>query len=153
METATMGRVVVKAKIENVGDLYKVHEGNLTADKVRTVEVDEALVDTGASTLSLPTHLIRELGLEPCTTRPIRTATGLSHATVYDLVRLTVQGRECRVEVMALPDDCPVLIGQIALELLDFVVDPKGQRLIGNPEHGGQQMLELFTIWPPTVQP
>jgi len=47
------------------------------------------------------------------------------------------------------PDDCPVLIGQIALELVDFVIDMKGQRLIGNPAHGGQQMLELFTFLPP----
>jgi hypothetical protein len=27
---------------------------------------------------------------------------------------------------------------------LDFVVDPAGQRLIGNPEHGGEQMIEMF---------
>ena len=38
----------------------------------------------------------------------------------------------------------PVLIGQIPLELLDWVVDPKGQRLIGNPEHGGEQIMEVF---------
>ena len=43
-----------------------------------------------------------------------------------------------------LPDDCPVLIGQVPLELLDFVVDPAGQRLIGNPEHGGEHVLELY---------
>lgn len=29
-------------------------------------------------------------------------------------------------------------------ELLDFVVDPQGQRLIGNPEHGGQHMFDMF---------
>jgi hypothetical protein len=37
-----------------------------------------------------------------------------------------------------------VLIGQVPLEMLDFVVDPQSQRLIGNPEHGGEQMLELY---------
>lgn len=26
----------------------------------------------------------------------------------------------------------------------DFVVDPLGRKLIGNPAHGGQQMLEMF---------
>jgi hypothetical protein len=30
------------------------------------------------------------------------------------------------------------------LELLDFVVDPVHQRLIGNPAHGGEQMIELY---------
>ena len=45
---------------------------------------------------------------------------------------------------MELPDDCPVLIGQIPLELLDFVVDPVRQQLIGNPEHGGEHILEIY---------
>ncbi len=63
---------------------------------------------------------------------------------VFSLVQLTVEGRDCRVDVAELPDDCPVLIGQIPLESLDFVVDPVGQRLIGNPEHGGEHMIDLF---------
>ena len=28
-------------------------------------------------------------------------------------------------------------------------IDPVNRRLIGNPAHGGQQMLELFTFLPP----
>ena len=47
-------------------------------------------------------------------------------------------------EVAEIPDECPVLIGQIPLELLDFVVDTAGQKLIGNPDHGGEQMIEMF---------
>jgi hypothetical protein len=46
--------------------------------------------------------------------------------------------------VAEIPDEFPVLIGQVPLELLDWVVDPKGQRLIGNPEHGGEHMMEVF---------
>jgi hypothetical protein len=30
------------------------------------------------------------------------------------------------------------------LELLDYVVDPVGGRLIGNPDHGGEHMMDLF---------
>ena len=59
-------------------------------------------------------------------------------------VRLTVQSHDCTVDVSELPDECPVLIGQVPLELLDFVVDPAGQRLLGNPAHGGEQMLEIY---------
>ena len=59
-------------------------------------------------------------------------------------VQLTVQGRDCRVDAAEIPDSCPVLIGQVPLELLDFVVDPVGRRLIGNPEHGGEHMFDLF---------
>jgi hypothetical protein len=38
----------------------------------------------------------------------------------------------------------PPLIGQIPLEMLDFVVDPRGQQLIGNPEHGGEHVIEMY---------
>lgn len=59
-------------------------------------------------------------------------------------MRLTVQGRDCVIEVSGLADDAPVLVGVIPLEILDFVVDPKGQKLIGNPEHGGEWMIDMF---------
>jgi hypothetical protein len=63
---------------------------------------------------------------------------------MYGMVRLTVQGRDCRVEVAEVPDDCPVLIGQVPLELLDYVVDPVGPRLLGNPDHNGEHMIDLL---------
>ena len=47
-------------------------------------------------------------------------------------------------KVAELPDESPVLIGQVPLGLLDFVVDPVAQRLIGNPDHGGKQMIDMF---------
>jgi len=37
-----------------------------------------------------------------------------------------------------------MLIGQAPLGLLDFVVDPKSQRLIGNPAHGGEHMMDAY---------
>ena len=43
-----------------------------------------------------------------------------------------------------MPDDCPPLIGQIPLGALDFVVDLQGRKLVANPEHGGQQMIDLL---------
>jgi hypothetical protein len=48
------------------------------------------------------------------------------------------------VDVLEAHDECPVLIGQVPLELLDFVVDPKMQRLVGNPTHGGEHMYEMY---------
>jgi predicted aspartyl protease len=121
-----------------------VEKGLLSADEVHRVEVSDALVDTGATTLSMPKLLIDQLALLPFRARPARTSAGLVELKVYGAVRLTVQGRECHVDVVELPEGSPVLIGQVPLELLDFVVDPKAQRLIGNPAHGGVQMLEMY---------
>jgi len=144
MEIQTVGKVVVAAKIESVEDLYAVEKGRLAADRVRTVEVDDALVDTRATMISLPKDLVERLGLRRVRTRTAKTPAGIVAFGIYEPVRLTVQERDCIVEVAELPNGCPVLIGQIPLELLDFVVDPIGQRLIGNPAHDGKHMIDLF---------
>lgn len=148
METGTMGRVLVSVKIENLGDLILADKGLMPLDQVRSVVVDDALVDTGATNLALPKSLITQLGLFPLRQRPMRTSAGVVNVQVYAAVRLTVQGRDCVGDVTEVPDGSPVLIGQVPLELLDFVVDRKNQKLIGNPEHGGVQMLELFSFFP-----
>jgi predicted aspartyl protease len=139
-----MDRVLVTARIENLGDLYKAGRGEIGPDEVRRVEVVDALVDTGATMLSMPGRLIRQLGLTHLRARQARTSAGPATVQIYGTVSLTIQGRDCPSDVTEVPDDCPVLIGQVPLELLDFVVDPAGQRLIGNPEHGGEQVLELY---------
>jgi predicted aspartyl protease len=130
--------------MENLGDLFEVERGTRKPGEVRTVEVTDALVDTGATTLSIPTRLIAQLGLKRVRTRRARTSAGILEFGVYDPVRLTIQGRDCPIQVAEVPDDCPVLVGQVPLELLDWVVDPAGQRLIGNPAHGGEQMFEMY---------
>lgn len=139
-----MGRTLVAAKIENIYDLYEAKKGMRSPEQVRMIEVADALADTGATYLSMPRRLIEQLGLEHHVTRPTRTPTGLVQTDLYGMVRLTIQERFCHVEVAAIAEGCPVLIGQLPLEALDFVVDPKGQRLIGNPEHGGQHMIDMF---------
>ncbi len=144
METDAMGRVTVAAKIENLGDLYMVEKGLLPAEQVHRIDVTDALVVTGATTLSMPNALIDQLALIPFRSRVARNSAGLVSFRVYGGARLTVQGRDCQVDVVELPDNSPVLIGQVPLELLDFVVDPANRRLIGNPAHGGEQMLEMY---------
>jgi len=81
---------------------------------------------------------------EPGRCLAIRYARWTCRTAIYAAVRLTVQGRDLTTDVAEVPDDCPVLIGQIPLEGLDFVVDPIGQRLIGNPEHGGEHMIDII---------
>lgn len=144
MENSTMGKVIVSARIENLSDVHNAAAGVLAPDQVRIVDVSQALVDTGATALSMPKHLIEQLGLRPTQKRRVLTAAGPVEVQRYDAVRLWVQQRECIVDVTGLPDECPVLIGQVPLELLDFVVDPAGQRLIGNPAHGGEHMWEMY---------
>jgi hypothetical protein len=144
MGTATMGKVIVSAKIENLEDLYAVHRGVLTPDKVRTLDVNDALVDTGAIGLMIPTRLLPQLGLRPAYQRHGRSVSGVFLMQIYEAVRLTIQGRECSFEVCEIPDPNSVRIGRLPLLALDWVVDTVGQKLIGNPEHGRQHIVDVL---------
>ena len=139
-----MGKVTVAALVQNLVDVMAVHEGRLLPEAVRGVEVAAALVDSGATGLSMPRSLLAPLGLAYLRTRKALTSAGPVDVRVFGTVRLTVQGRDCPMDVTELPDGCPVLIGQIPLEAMDFVVDLPARRLIGNPEHGGEHVIELY---------
>jgi predicted aspartyl protease len=83
METQTVGRILVTAKIESLGDLYMVEMGLLPAEQVRSVEVHDALVDTGATSLSMPKRMIVQLGLRPVRTHKARSSAGTVTLQIY----------------------------------------------------------------------
>lgn len=139
-----MGRVTVPVVLENQFDLYEVTQGRRSPDAVRRVEIPDALVDTGAKMLSLPQRVIDQLGLQFMQNRAVLTTAGHREVATFGLVKLTLQGRDAPLDVAALPDECPVLIGYIPLEQLDFVVDPIQQRLIGDPFHKGENLIDMF---------
>ena len=140
-----MGRVVVGAKIENIVELYNAEQGMMPSENVHRLEESDALVDTGSTFLAMPKTKILQLGFTKPTGRVrSRTTRGPVESDLYGPVKLTVQGRHCTVDIAEIEEGNPVLIGQVPLELMDFVVDPKSQRLIGNPEHGGQWMIDMF---------
>jgi predicted aspartyl protease len=140
-----MSKVLVTAKLENLHDWNDVTEGFLTPEKLRSVEVADAVVDTRFSTLIVPTPLIVKLGLRKARTTIARGIGGRIPMDIYGTVRLTVQGRECALEVAEIPNSGVVIVGRIALDLLDLVLDSASGRLIGNSEHGGEAMIDAFS--------
>ncbi len=144
MGPETMGKVLVTARIESLDDLFRVRTGDRSEAEVRRVEVPDALIDTGAFGLLIPMRYVERLGLSPVRTRMSRTVGGHIPITTYEAVRLTIQDRFCVMDVSGISDDLPVIIGQIPLESMDWVVDVRGQKLIGNPEHGGEEMVDIL---------
>jgi predicted aspartyl protease len=139
---AEMGRVIVKVKLTNFTDLALQSHGVLKGEP-RSMEV-ETLVDTGATRLSLKRSVIEALGLRRVGTERLKTANGVCERGRFAPVHLELMDRNGEFSVMEVPDDVPNLLGQIPLEELDLVVDCHSQRLIGNPEHGGQWMTEAY---------
>lgn len=140
----SMGRVTVEIEVENMGDLWDAQKGRIPEEQVRRVTVPDALVDTGATTLALPRKLVEELGLERVRERSVVSCQGKGTISVCSIVRLHILGRDCAVEVMEVPDETPALVGQIPLEMMDLVVNPKLRQVTGNPAHGGEEVLELY---------
>jgi predicted aspartyl protease len=144
MATETADKVLVKAKFENLEDLFLVEQGLLPADRVHGIEVSDALVEPGATVLSMPNRLIAQLGLRPVRSQQAWTGAETVMVRTYGTARLTIQGRVCLTDMAELPEDGPVRIDRVTLHLLDFVVDPVGRTLIGNPAHGGEHIIELY---------
>lgn len=137
-----MGKVIVKIKLTNLKDTFLKAAGARKA-KPRAVEV-EALVDTGAARLCLKPTVIKKLGLERTDTVRSKTTNGDALRYKYEPVQLELMGRRENFDVVEVPEDVPNLVGQVPLEVLDFVVDARGQNLIPNPAHGGEQMTEEY---------
>ena len=130
MGTETLGKVLVPARLQNVYDLHEASLSDRTAEAVRRDDVSDGPCRYRRSTLSVPKQLVAQLGLKPLTSGEARQAQCRTRYPpgIRD-VRLTVQGRDC-LGRRGGARRCPVLIGQVPLELLYFVTDPSGQRPI-----------------------
>ena len=90
----------------------------------------DALVDTGASITSIPSSILRELGVRPDTRRRFRFAQGESRLMDVAQTWLQVEGQEISTLVVFNEDNTPALLGAHALETAFLGVDPAAQRLI-----------------------
>lgn len=138
-----MGRVVVDVVVENYEDRLRAGRGEIADSAVRRLVVP-SLVDSGATFFCIPRSLVDQLGLAFLQEKESRTLSGPITLGVYAPARVEVQGRDCVTQVLALPEGRQALLGQIPLEAMDWWIDLRSQRLVGNPEHGGQWMAEVF---------
>src|SRR5258708_15268934 len=107
MGAATMGRVVVEARVRNLRDDLGVRHGELREDQVRSIVIPNALVDSGATLLALPTGLIQQLGLAKTATKRGRTASGLTDINVYEPVRVEIHVRYYALHMPTVPPRSP----------------------------------------------
>ncbi|HXD87684.1 MAG TPA: hypothetical protein VN641_14405 [Urbifossiella sp.] len=133
MEFNTMGRVITEATIENIHDVWDAERKLILPDQIRKLDVTDALVEPREHFLSIPTRYIGLLGLN-----------WVAETGMYEPVRLTIMGRSCTMDVMEESNTGSVVIGNIPLTHLDFVVDLRDRKLIGNPAHGGEHVYEMY---------
>ena len=126
---------MTKLTLWNCADLELSQRGGLKEEEV-PVERLEALVDTGATTLVIPIDVCRRLRLRPLRTTQVELADGsLCEMTWVRGVWIEILGRGMTCDALAAPEGSMALIGQIPLEGLDLVVDPRSREVRPNPEH------------------
>ena len=136
-------RHTTQIKLANLKDINLAEAGIIKPDDIRELIVENAVVDSGATRLSLPKPLIQQLGLEPVGHTRARSTNGVVDRTIYSTVQFTVLERDGTMPVTELPEDVPVLVGHIVLEMLDLCLDIR-KGLIHNPEHDGEWTEDQF---------
>jgi len=136
-----MGEVRVKIKLINAGDEAMFRRGKLQEKEIRTYETD-ALVDTGAVPSVLPIDVVQKLGLDLLRKERATYANNSSeNVDVTEPVSFEILGRRVTEEALVLGDE--VIIGQIALERTDLLVDCTNHRVIPNPAHPDQLVIKI----------
>jgi aspartyl protease family protein len=99
------------------------------ARRDEAVEVENVLVDTGATWTVIPRSLADHLGLEVLGRKRVQTANGeitVDHSYAY----VELEGHETVSDIMITDTFPDVLIGVFTLEGMALAVDPKNGRLV-----------------------
>ncbi len=124
-----MGKVLTTLTVINRADQIRAKDGTIAVEKVRSVDLVDVLVGTGATTLCLPKEVIEKLGLSVLKEVEVMTAMGIGKARIFEDARLVLCGREGTFECLELPEGGSALLGVIPLEMLGLEPDLQSQTL------------------------
>ncbi len=133
---STVGRFSTDFIVANNLDKELAAAGRLASAKVRQMTIS-GVVDPGAVKLVLPRAVVLKLGMRISGTVPVKYANGhIAERETVDGVSVELLGRHGVFNAIVEPKRRDALIGAIVLEDLDFLVDPKYQRIIPrDPRH------------------
>lgn len=116
----------------------------LADDKRGEDVICDALVDSGAAELALPTEIISRLKLEELDKVRVYTADGGEHEyRLFGIVEIEVAGRTSHVRAIELPHGAEPLLGAVPLEEMDWHISPSRKRLLPNPRSPEKPLLPL----------
>ena len=90
----------------------------------------DALVDTRASITSVPSLILRELGVRPLAQEQFRFAQGETRTMDVGQTWVRVEGRERITLVVLNEEGTTPLLGALALEAAFMAIDPVAQKLV-----------------------
>ena len=142
LQAKQMGQVITTITVTNFIDLVMAERGFIAAEEVRSVTLDNVVVDTGATLLSLPDPIITQLSLRQVGERDVETSAGIKKGRIFAGAQIIVEGREGRFDCLELPEGVSaVLLGVIPMEELGLEPDLKNRRLRVLPMNNQQTYL------------
>ena len=144
VKNTDMGKVVVTMRLTNWADTVLSERGFIPVSEVRSVTLNDVLVDTGATRICLPADAIEQLGLTLAGTVDAQIATGLQTLNVYKGLEVDVEGREGRYDCVELPIGQTPLLGLIALEDMGLDPDLQNQKLRHLPMRGKETYVTVL---------
>ncbi len=133
-----MGRITTQLIIANRLDQVLAARGFISPHAVRSVTLDDVLVDTGATTLCLPADVIARLGLTMKEEVTVATATTIETARLFEDARIALLDREITVECLEVPEGRQPLLGVIPMEALGVELDLQDQEIRFLPKRGAK---------------
>ncbi len=144
IDAETMGRITTQLTITNRADQIRAEDGTISPEAVRSVTLDDVLVDTGATTLCLPRDTIAALGLRLLREAVAETATGSTTVRIFQDAKISLLGREGTFDCVEMPEGRPPLLGVIPLEFLGAELDLQKQELRLLPMTPGHSYFLLY---------
>ncbi|MEG4112695.1 MULTISPECIES: aspartyl protease [unclassified Microcoleus] len=142
LQEKQMGQVITTITVTNRIDIVMAERGFIGAEEVRSVTLDNVVVDTGATLLSLPALIISQLGLKQVGERDVETSPGIKKGRIFADAQIIVEGREGRFDCLELPAGVSaVLLGVIPMEELGLEPDLKNRQLRVLPINNKQTYL------------
>ncbi|MDB9528716.1 retroviral-like aspartic protease family protein [Oscillatoria sp. CS-180] len=129
-----MGVTYVEIELVRGDDLALERSGYLNADQINRISV-LALVDSGASMLTIPRLLSQKLQLAKLDEVEAELADGsVMRADVVGPLEVRFQNRKTVVNAVVVDADTDTLLGAIPMQGMDVVIDPKREQLVVNPD-------------------
>ena len=140
-EEEVMGQVKTQVTLRNAREVVLARLGHLASEQVHSYTV-EALVDTGATRLTIPAFVADQLGMIRLGHTDAEYADGRGEEVeTTEGVLVEILGRTVIRDAMVLGTQ--VLIGVTVLEDLDLLVDCKRQRVIPPPHRPDQPVFRV----------
>jgi clan AA aspartic protease len=134
VKTASMGITYAEIELIRSDDLALLRAGYIQEEQINRIKVT-ALVDSGASMLTIPESIKNQLRLRKLDDQQAELADGsIINVEVVGPVEIRFENRMAIVSALVIPGEAEVLLGAILMQAMDVLIDPKQERLIVNPK-------------------